>query len=76
VATKLLQSPYFKEHFPFEILKKEIKFPKNVWVAARATTDTSVLGLNVISGIIDESNFLNKNKGAGKNGQYVDRAES
>jgi hypothetical protein len=54
VATKIKASPYFKEHFPFEATKKELRFPSNVWVAARATSDTSALGLNIISALMDE----------------------
>jgi len=78
IAVKLAGSPYFKENFPPEILKKEIKFPNNIWVTARATTDTSALGLNIIAGIIDESNFLNRNKGSARQGANanVDRAET
>lgn len=64
VATKIKASPYFQEHFPFEPTKKELRFPGNVWVAARATTDGSVLGLNTISAIMDETNFLHKSKQA------------
>lgn len=57
VATKIKASPYFQENFPFKPTKKELRFPKNVWVAARATTDTSALGLNAIGAVMDESNF-------------------
>jgi len=62
IVTKIKASPYFQEHFPFEPTKKELRFPKAVWVAPRASTDTSALGLNTIAGIIDESNFLAKRK--------------
>jgi hypothetical protein len=58
VATKIKASPYFQEHFPFTSSKKELKFPNAVFVAARAATDTSALGLNSIAGMMDESNFL------------------
>ena len=54
IATKIEASPYFQEHFPFKKTKKELRFPKQIWVAARATTDSSVLGLNVIGGLLDE----------------------
>ncbi len=58
IATKLAQSPYFQEYFKFEQTKTELRFPHNIWVGARATTDANVLGLNVISFVMDESNFL------------------
>lgn len=66
ITTKLIASPYFKEKFKYEITKKEIRFPNNIWVAPRATTDTSALGLNVISGFIDEANFMQAKKGKGE----------
>lgn len=57
IATKIKASPYFQENFPFKPTKKELRFPRNIWVAARATTDTSALGLNAIGSAMDESNF-------------------
>lgn len=60
IVTKIKASPYFQQHFPFEPTKKELRFPNSVWVAPRASTDTSALGLNTISAIIDETNFLAK----------------
>lgn len=75
IATKIKASPYFQEHFPFEPTKKEMRFPNNIWVAARATTDTSALGLNVVSALLDETNFMpSKGKDASRMG-YVDHAE-
>jgi intein/homing endonuclease len=60
IKTKITASPYFMQNFPFSATKKELRFPHNVWVAPRATTDTSALGLNVISAFMDEGNFLPK----------------
>lgn len=54
IATKIEASPYFQEHFPFDKTKKELRFPRKIWVAARASNDGSVLGLNVIAGLLDE----------------------
>lgn len=62
IATKIEASPWFQEHFPFKKTKKELRFPRKVWVAARATTDSSVLGLNVIGGLLDETNFMHKSQ--------------
>lgn len=80
IVGKIQASPYFKEHFPFEVTKKELRFPNEVWVAPRASSDTSVLGLNVFGGIIDETNFMTR-KGRSKTvGQqqwgHYDRAET
>lgn len=76
IATKIEASPYFQEHFPFEKTKKELRFPKKVWVAARASNDGSVLGLNVIGGLLDETNFMPKaTKGQDPRFNLQDRAE-
>lgn len=72
IKTKITASPYFQENFPFKATKKELRFPHNVWVAPRATTDTSALGLNVISAFMDEGNFLPKR---GKDMGIVDHAD-
>ena len=74
IGMKLEQSPYFKAKFPFEILKKEIRFPNDIEVTAHATTDTSVLGKNIISAFIDEINFIGKNRKVDM--QLIDRAEA
>ncbi len=58
IATKIRPSKYFEKEFTFEQTQKEIRFPNNIWLVARATTDTSVLGLNAISAIVDETNFM------------------
>ncbi len=79
VATKIKNSPYFQKNFPFKQMKKEMRFDNNVWVAARASTDTSILGLNPISAILDETNFLQKPTRSVRNmpgGPMYDQAES
>lgn len=75
VATKLKASPYFEEHFPFKSTKKEFRFPHNVWLAARATTDSSALGLNVIGSLLDETNFMDRGRKVDPRHGAVDHAE-
>jgi hypothetical protein len=58
IANKIKESEYFKDNFPFKALKKEIVFPNKIQVAARASTDSAALGLNVFAAWIDEGNFL------------------
>jgi hypothetical protein len=74
IATKLKSSPYFDKHFPFKDTKTEMRFPHNVWVAARSSTDTSALGLNAIAAIIDEANFMYRNPNAQQG--ITDQAEN
>jgi len=58
IVNKIKESDYFMENFPYKPLKKEIQFPNHVQVAARASTDSAALGLNVFAAMIDESNFM------------------
>jgi hypothetical protein len=58
IINKIKESEYFAEHFPYKPLKKEIQFPNHIQVAARASTDSAALGLNVFAAFIDESNFM------------------
>lgn len=75
IATKIKSSKYFEDNFPFKPTKKELRFPNNIWVAARATTDTSALGLNAVGALLDETNFMpSKNKMSERLGS-VDHAE-
>jgi hypothetical protein len=60
VASRIEVSPYFKDQFPYKKKKKQVEFPGSVWLAARSSSDNSVLGLNVIAGMLDETNFLAK----------------
>ena len=75
IIEKLTASPYFREKFPFKDNKKEFRFPNKIRIAARATTDTSALGMNVISGWIDEGNFMPKPGKAMKIAGEKDKAE-
>lgn len=74
IKTKILASPYFSKHFPVQATKKELRFPHSIWVAPRATTDTSALGLNVIAAFLDEGNFLPK-RGKHADAGIVDHAD-
>lgn len=65
IINKLKASPYFTERFPFHATQKEVRFPNDIWLAPRATTDTSALGLNVMSAWIDETDFI-KAKGGNR----------
>ena len=77
IASKIKASPYFEEHFPFEDTKKEMRFQNGIWVAARASNDSSALGLNAISGLMDETNFLaNPRHGERQVTGVADRAET
>lgn len=52
-------SPYFKTHFPHDKdLKATMQFPNRVVVKPVSGSDTAAIGQNVISGIIDEVNFM------------------
>ena len=53
------QSVYFNQSFPFDpTIESELRFPKRIIVKPIAGHDTAALGHNVISGLIDELNFM------------------
>lgn len=63
LANKIQESPYFKYDFPpTKDLKAEILFPKGLSIIAGSSTDTSIIGLNIFGGIIDEVNFWGRIK--------------
>lgn len=75
IIEKIRASPYFTEKFPFRDGKKEFAFPNKITLAARATTDTSALGLNVIGVFLDESDFIKKPGKARQAAGEMDTAE-
>ena len=74
VWQKIEDSPFFKERFPPSKTRQEIRFAKNIWMAAKSSGDNSVLGLNVVSAIVDETNFLGSSEKEGSPGQYESNA--
>jgi hypothetical protein len=66
LAAMLNAIPYFREQFPFAETQEELRFPSNIYLSVASSQDTSVLGQNVISAVVDETNFMDygpKNKG-------------
>lgn len=71
-------SPYFKEEFPFDKdVKSKLVFPKNVEVIYSGAYSKSLLGKNIIGGIIDEMNFMSvvKKSKQSKDGDQFDQAQ-
>lgn len=70
---KIRHSRYFKEHFPSKEAPSqlEVRFPNNVQVVAGSTTSSAMIGLNVFSGLIDESSFLGETKKLDRLGREV-----
>lgn len=63
LAAKIQESPYFKYEFPpIKDVKDEIIFPKGLAIICGSSTDTSIIGMNIFGGIIDEVNFWGKVK--------------
>lgn len=73
------QSPYFKKQFPFDHkMKSELRFPNRIIVKPVSGSDTAAIGQNVISGIIDEVNFMETVERSQKSfdGRTYDQASS
>jgi len=77
---KIRYSRYFQEHFkPKEAPSNlEVRFPSNIQVVAGSTGSSAMIGLNVFSGIIDETSFLGDSKQLDRHGReiVVDMGES
>lgn len=57
----LKKSPYFKQHFMFDVhVRSELRFPNNIYILPAGGADTAALGLNVFGGILDELNFMER----------------
>lgn len=55
----LMQSPYFKQHFPPEAgIRSELRFSKRVTVFPGAAYTGTILGVNLLGGMIDEANAM------------------
>jgi len=53
------QAPYFQECFrPDPDIKSELRFPKRITVFPGTGSETSVLGLNMFGGLVDEANIM------------------
>jgi len=72
-------SPYFKTRFPYDrSLKSSMHFPGRIVVKPISGSDKAAIGQNVISGIIDEVNFMaviQKSKKAADGGAYNQAVE-
>jgi hypothetical protein len=70
---KIRHSRYFQEHFPSKEAPSqlEVRFPNNVQVVAGSTTSSAMIGLNVFSGLIDETSFLGESKKLDRLGREV-----
>jgi len=58
VMEKLRQSPYFLTEFPFEERQEEVHFPKGINIKIGSVGAERFLGLNVVTMVMDETNFL------------------
>jgi intein/homing endonuclease len=77
IADKIRSIPYFVKCFQ-GVHRRGILFPKNIVLAAGSSTNSSVIGLNIFGGIIDEINFMRSasSQRVDFSKGYMDRAES
>lgn len=63
IASKLQLSKYFMDQYtPSKKSSKEIVFADNIQITPGSSTETGVIGMNILGGIIDESNFFDSGK--------------
>lgn len=58
ILDKMNTIPYFKNEFSPKKREDDLIFPKGIVLAAGASTDGSVIGLNIFGGVIEEANFF------------------
>lgn len=75
LVNKLRTSPYFQKVRYVEYVDC-LKFPKNIEVSGGESSDTGILGRNIVCAIMDEANFYSKEGVVKKVGVYRDKAES
>lgn len=63
IHARIESSPYFEKEFPCHYTQKEMVFPKGLHVIPRSSDDGSALGLNVIGGVMSETNFMEAEHG-------------
>jgi len=77
---KIRHSRYFQENFKSKEAPSqlEVRFPGNIQVVAGSTGSSAIIGLNVFSGLIDETSFLGESKKLDRHGReiMVDMGES
>ncbi len=62
-SARLQSSSFFQRHFPFSSsYKAELKFPHGISIVPISGSDTSALGMNIFTAIIDELNFMGRVK--------------
>lgn len=70
----IAQIPYFAKEFPFdETVESKMQFPNDIVVIHAAATNDKLLGMDVVSGIVDEINFfevVEKSKRSATGGKY------
>lgn len=75
---KLIEGiPYFQENFMFDkTVENEMRFPNNIFVIPSNADNENLLGMDVISGLVDEVNFydLVENSKRSKDGKTFDQA--
>ena len=76
IAAKLNLSPFFRGRF-IET-KEEIRFPdKGIYIIGGASSDAGILGMDVVSGLVDEGNFMGSGKMATRSDtESYDKAET
>jgi len=59
--------PYFNKEFPFDKrLESVLKFPNNIIMVPAAAYNDKIMGSNIVGGIVDEMNFMDRVQGSKK----------
>jgi hypothetical protein len=65
IKARIQHSPWFIQNAPYDMsFKKQLRFPKDIWVLPGDSAETTFEGYNILGGILDEadSHKVTKNK--------------
>ncbi len=59
---KMARSTFFQSRFQAKVKDEEMIFPKNIRVIVGSPGSDAMIGMNVVGGVVDESNFMDRSQ--------------
>ena len=63
IKARIEHSPWFMNNYPYDpSFKKQLRFPKDIWILPGNSTETAFEGYNILGGILDEADSHKQTK--------------
>lgn len=63
IKARIEHSPWFMNNYPYDPnFKKQLRFPKDIWILPGNSAETSFEGYNILGGILDEADSHKQTK--------------